>query len=278
MMKQLQRKYIQPFMVASTNQYYQKMVMRYGISHMYSFTANMENQRPLILVPDSCVDIIFDYSDNKVSAKVCGTVLQYTYFPIEFNHTIFGIRFLPGVLPLILDVSMHDLIQNQIQLCETVKDKTICDQVFYNTGFDNQSNVFINHYRDYLRNCDNDCKREGKLRLSASIKNMIEQSDGQLKITKLEEKTGYSTRYIRKVFEEIFGVSPKTFCKIVQFQKAINEMNHNFSRSLTDLSEDLGYYDQSQFIHDFKLYTNLSPGKYSKMIFDMDYAQRIITK
>lgn len=65
-----------------------------------------------------------------------------------------------------------------------------------------------------------------------------------------------------------FGYSSKEINRYERFLKAIEFLQHLASNtSKTDWFEvvtECGYYDQSQLIHDFKHYINLSPSKYIK--------------
>ena len=111
-----------------------------------------------------------------------------------------------------------------------------------------------------------------------SVKQMVYASDGQVKVSEMEEQTGYSTRYINKAFIEEMGFSPKTFCKIIQFQRALEFLNYGAPDKMTDAAVFLGYYDQSQFIHDFSRYAGITPKKYLKMTEELNYKNKIIQK
>jgi len=45
------------------------------------------------------------------------------------------------------------------------------------------------------------------------------------KVKELADKTGYSVRYINKVFTDELGVPPKVFCKLIRFQYLLNSLN-----------------------------------------------------
>lgn len=276
-MSQQQRKFIQPFMVAGTSKYYQKIVMQHGISHIYGYTVDESDKSVAIAVPDGCVDILFNYGESEMTAKVYGTVLKHTEIPNEFAHTIFGVRFFPGILPPILEGAMKELVGQEIDLADLVEDRTLCGQISETRCFEKQADIFMKHYMNRLAVC-REQKEDGRRRIARVVKEKIEQTSGQIRIQELEAQTGYSTRYIRKVFHEYLGLSPKTFCKIVQFQKVIDEMNHNSCKKMLDVSADMGYYDQSQFINDFKTYTDMTPKDYCRMIGGMEYYERFIMK
>ena len=94
----------------------------------------------------------------------------------------------------------------------------------------------------------------------------------------MQERSGYSARYINKTFLEEMGFSPKTFCKIIQFQRALEFLNYGAPDKMTDAAVALGYYDQAQFIHDFSRYAGITPKRYLKMVEELQYRSRIIQR
>lgn len=91
----------------------------------------------------------------------------------------------------------------------------------------------------------------------------ISSSLGLIKINKLPKETGYSNRYIRMLFNQHMGVSPKRFAEIVRFDKfhmsLIKKTNSKFFENM--LYEY--YFDQSHFIKTFKKFTGLTPKQYT---------------
>jgi AraC-like DNA-binding protein len=73
-----------------------------------------------------------------------------------------------------------------------------------------------------------------------------------------------SERHIRRLFNRYVGVSPIYFKRMVRHQKAIRALNFNPCQDLAGLSAKLGYCDQSHFIHEFKRFHGMSPGKFLK--------------
>jgi AraC-like DNA-binding protein len=90
----------------------------------------------------------------------------------------------------------------------------------------------------------------------------ITKSHGNIAVHAIQNRTGYSKRYLDMLFKEHVGVSPKAYAGIVRFQTAyqlwMQGRPQTFSRShLGDY-----YYDQSHFIKDFKRFTGFTPQRY----------------
>ncbi len=57
------------------------------------------------------------------------------------------------------------------------------------------------------------------------------------------------------------GASPKQFCYIVRMNAIIGSMG---DKSLVQTAYEAGYYDQSHFTKDFKLFTGQTPLEFLK--------------
>ena len=91
----------------------------------------------------------------------------------------------------------------------------------------------------------------------------------------MAERVGYTERYINKIFIEQMGFSPKVFCKIIQFQRSLEFLNYGTPERMTEAAVNLGYYDQPQFIRDFKTCCGMTPKRYLTLIKRIRYESRV---
>lgn len=75
-------------------------------------------------------------------------------------------------------------------------------------------------------------------------------------------QTGYSQKHFIKLFKEKVGLTPKSFLKVIRFQKAITEIEQSLEINWTHVAHDCGYYDQAHFINDFKDFSGYTPTEY----------------
>jgi len=87
----------------------------------------------------------------------------------------------------------------------------------------------------------------------------IRETNGLVTIKKLEQETGYSSRWLHMKFDEKIGVSPKSLCSIARFQMIYHTLINRPERIATDRSYYHIYYDQSHFIREFKRFTGMAP-------------------
>lgn len=101
------------------------------------------------------------------------------------------------------------------------------------------------------------------------------KSDTLSPIKFLAEQTGQTERNLQLLHKKHFGYSAKEINRFQRFEKAlkcIQEISLS-SKAVNwfEVINQCGYYDQSQLIHDFKHFINLSPGNYLK--FQQDICQ-----
>lgn len=260
----------QPYFVLESENFKQEVYLRQGISHFYTF--QMREAKQLHAVPDGCIDFFFEYTDHGIEAYVCGTPLGFQAQEWQGNREVFGVRFMPGMQPKLITVKLKDLIGKRIPLEKVILDQSLIPLMQEQEDFYQRIRIFLQQYTKMQNQPE---KYSEKRELLWSVKQMVYESDGKVKIAQMQEKTGYSVRYINKVFIEEMGFSPKTFCKIIQFQRALEFLNYGAPDKMTDAAVYLGYYDQPQFIRDFKAYCGVTPLKYLKMVEEHTYKKQI---
>lgn len=254
----------QPYIFFDTIDFQQEIYMRDGISHFFQFRT--ESEKSHRLVPDGCIEIFFEYDPARpghMHSYVAGTKLKYEVDERCFHNEIFSVRFMPGNHPIMLNITMKQLLEQRYNTEDVLNgDKTWLTLMANETDFHKRIQIFIEYYTKIEKTKP---KLYGKKELLEAVKKMVYNSNGKIKIQEMETRTGYSDRYINKVFIEEMGFSPKVFCKIIQFQKALEVLNCGRPENMTETSVNLGYYDQSQFIRDFTKYCGITPLKYLKM-------------
>ncbi|REC79766.1 AraC family transcriptional regulator [Chryseobacterium elymi] len=87
-------------------------------------------------------------------------------------------------------------------------------------------------------------------------------------IKTIAEQTRQSERNIQLKQKEQFGYSSKELARYTRFLKAImiieKELESNKKIEWFSIIDECGYFDQSQLIHDFKHFINISPSQYLK--------------
>jgi AraC-like DNA-binding protein len=111
-------------------------------------------------------------------------------------------------------------------------------------------------------------KKHHKIRLVGEITNSLKNS-GNERIMTLSVRNNISTRYLNQLFSRYTGLTPKLYCKINRFQYTLNLITTR-DQNLTSIGYDSGYFDQSHFIREFKLFTGITPTSFSKKAFPIN--------
>jgi AraC-like DNA-binding protein len=94
------------------------------------------------------------------------------------------------------------------------------------------------------------------------IINEMQKNDMPDHVEVIARRHNISSRYLRKLFLQYTGVTPKLYNKISRFQQSLQLITGRQS-SLTSIAYDCGYADQSHFIRDFKSFAGFTPSSYA---------------
>ena len=83
-------------------------------------------------------------------------------------------------------------------------------------------------------------------------------------IGKIMGEIGLSPRRFIEVFTRQVGITPKLFCRVRRFQRALGEIHRSRDVIWTDIATGCGYYDQAHFINEFREFCGITPGDYLK--------------
>ena len=78
-------------------------------------------------------------------------------------------------------------------------------------------------------------------------------------IQAVAQGAGLSHRRFIQVFEREVGLTPRLFCRVMRFQRALSGARPATSVNWTRLAFECGYCDQPHLIRDFRLFSGLSP-------------------
>ena len=92
--------------------------------------------------------------------------------------------------------------------------------------------------------------------------NTFGRTDSSLTVRDVARDAGLSQRRFTQLFAREVGMSPKLFCRVRRFRRALETVRQNPVPNWAQLAVDCGYYDQAHLIHDFQSFSNLSPTEY----------------
>jgi AraC-like DNA-binding protein len=81
-------------------------------------------------------------------------------------------------------------------------------------------------------------------------------------VADVTSQIGLSPKRFIQVFRDQTGFTPKVFCRIRRFQRALDRMDGSKSVDWVQVALDSGYFDQAHFIHDFRAFSGINPSSY----------------
>jgi AraC-like DNA-binding protein len=90
----------------------------------------------------------------------------------------------------------------------------------------------------------------------------LRASRGRAEITALAAELGYSRRRLSARFADEFGLPPKTFARILRFERAAARLGSDDGARFAEIAYDCGYYDQAHLNRDFREFAGASPSSY----------------
>lgn len=99
--------------------------------------------------------------------------------------------------------------------------------------------------------------------IEKALSKIIKQN-GFIQIDQLAQLSCLSNSQFRKRFNEEVGMSPKEYSKVIRSKFITQVLRKNPQLKLTELTYELGYFDQAHFIKDFKSVTGYSPKHFQK--------------
>ncbi len=242
---------------------YSPPVCLQSLLHCYwsYFDNSVKRLSPTIpVIPDGCVDIIFDL--NLPTQSQCFVVGPMTKPIQSTKNNLFGIRFKPGMASLFFRSPLKEMV----------------DQIFTINDFQG-CNVDI--LADYLANIN--CPQQRILRINSIFQkilseqpviereiqyaiNIIELSNGRVSIKDVAQKIDFSRQHLTRKFQRYTGLTPKFFSQVIRINRLIDIYKTNSIYGFGDLAQICGYYDQSHMINEFKKVTGVAPSLFFKKV------------
>ena len=206
------------------------------------------------VVADGCIDVFFEL-ENPQENFVMGFSKTFVEFPLEDKFNYIGIRFLPTIFTQIFKINAEELSSRCENLHFVVPSlsKFIVENFHDKLAIEELVLILDSYFLQAVY--QNALMNDSRLYSALEI---ILKKKGMLNIEK-DLEVGISNRQLRRLFEFYIGDSAKTFSKVVRFQNILNANFLTQESKYTDLLYDLGYYDQSHFIKEFKGFYGETP-------------------
>ncbi|MFN0104955.1 MAG: DUF6597 domain-containing transcriptional factor [Bryobacteraceae bacterium] len=97
---------------------------------------------------------------------------------------------------------------------------------------------------------------------AAKLVDSILNDPGIRSVAELSSRSGLSIRSLQRLFYQYVGVSPKWVIRRYRLHELVEQLNSGKRRDWATVAAELGYFDQSHLIRDFRRLTGWSPEEY----------------
>ena len=227
-------------------------------AHISQFCTGSEGNL-ITLIPDGCRSFVFECGDNPIG-RVHGIRRKNVVFALKPNTEYFAFK--PYTTQGMRKGAMgwHELVDDCVDFELLYPNSGIAGRLKEAKSFKDRVAVWMDFTRKYLidDSYNTDLVEYSEL--------MICQSKGAIKIDKLCEVLGYTSRYCREKFKEAQGISIKSYSEIIRFQNSVRLLANDKVNAL-DVAYSGNYYDQSHFIKEFKKFANRTPQSFKKQYY-----------
>ncbi len=237
-----------------------------GISSLYTFANDRDGYT---VARDACADIMIHYDENKsdLGIDLVGPHDNLDRLELCDGYRYFGIRFLPGYSPLVAGENITDIHGQVVNLDSGKFYEGLIDAVCGHNTFESQCCEVIR--------CMNNCHMRDEERISNTqwelarwLMDVIISDKKKHSLAELEQASGYSARYLNKVFSKHTGYTISKFANIMRAQRVGGYLcmckKTGIMPAYSDIACGLDYTDQAHMIHDFEKHFGMAPMMFFK--------------
>jgi len=196
------------------------------------------------------------------SCTLIGTQITPFKLLVEESHKAVSIIFQPGGLNRFLNIPMTEIFDNGYSAREVIgrEIEELLDES-HDTTYLHELDSIVQSY--FLRKLS---LIKEPLPIDFALQHLLTNYNSNM--DKIAEIACMSIRNFERKCKERLGMPAKMYARIARFHKAYNILESRPIISWPDLIYEVGYYDQTHFINDFKEFAKLTPTLVHKALSD----------
>ncbi|HEX9108171.1 MAG TPA: helix-turn-helix domain-containing protein, partial [Longimicrobiales bacterium] len=212
------------------------------------------------VLPDACVDVVFDFSESVVSAPrhdlrsyVVGAMTGALSVQATSRVDMLGVRFRPGGAAAFLHLPLGEVRDDVLDVSSLSGGWEAAARRLHAAEPHERIPLLEAALAIRLRSAATAERLVGEAwsRLSASA--------GALPVERLATELGVGRRRLERLFHERFGLTPKEAARVARFRDVLARMRRHPEHPLGRLALDAGYYDQPHFNREFLRCAGVTP-------------------
>ena len=224
-----------------------------------------------VFYPSGYIDLVINIFNGTAATIINGTkketpaieLLGHLTLPTRLSVTkgtvVLIARIYPHAAALFFTDSLADFTNYATDLNDVFSGETMIlhHKLMEVETIEAKINVLEKYFLGKLVKNENRTKKTG---IAQQLCQHLTAGYHNFELSALAQYSGYSERYIQKLFLSNIGISPASFVAVVRFNKSLNQVLAT-ADSFTAIAYEHGYYDQAHFIKEFRKFTGITPSQ-----------------
>lgn len=194
---------------------------------------------------------VFFNKDNQTLPQLFlyGQATQYTQLSVKGSFRNIAVTFQPTGLKPVFAMDANQLTDRHVDINELIN-TSISERLLNADSLEQKIRVLEEFF---LKQTSHREKENEKLKFAY---NQL-QKGKQLK--QVQRDLNIGERSLERLFKTHIGISPKLYSRICRFQTILENLRKSSPASLTELTYQENYFDQSHLIREFKTFAGTTP-------------------
>lgn len=239
-------------------------MLRQYIAHYTISIPDTSIKEKLTLIPDASGCMIFKFDKKGIESAFWGATTKTTIVKNDIENVLFRVfvEFRPGGVYYLTGLSQRESTDLKISL----EDFNTLFSLEVNSIFERTSTI-----KELVEQLDmlflSYLLKSNIVDMTIPILENARKQNSIMSVKNISQISCYSERHLNRIFNNSLGMSVKSYLRLLRINLVLQEVQNN-KRPFATLAQDIGYYDQSHFINDFKSICGVNPTTYIKNLSD----------
>lgn len=232
--------------------------LAFFVKHYWIVSWDLTGEEPYLqhVIPNPCVNMVIEHGKS----GIFGPAKHKFSYLLKEKGCVFGVKFKPG--------GFYPFCKRPISSL-TERAETIAGMFGADAGRVESSILSQTDERRMVELAEKILrpKLPDKDENIIFVNRIIDRINEDRDIIKVDGVCRYfhiNIRKLQRLFDQYVGVSPKWVIKLCRLQNAAESVDRGQACDWLKLSSDLGYFDQSHFIKDFRTVIGQTPEEYAR--------------
>ena len=232
--------------------------LEWVIEHYWSASWDLRGGQPFTqeTIPHPAVHFVLEENNS----MIFGVVKKRWTRALEGKGRVFGLKFKPGCFYPFLKSPLSGLTNRTIPPGNVFgRPGELLEDAILSL---NDEGEMVSVAEQFLR--ERMPERDETAVLVSTIADRIRNDREIVSVEEITKRFGITLRNMQRLFDRYVGVSPKWVIRVYRLHELVERLDTGEPMNLAHLSQDLGYFDQSHFVRDFKSIAGRTPTEHQR--------------